>query len=137
MSYGEDEEAINCMTCVASGGQDAPDTITGAATHAEFTNSADGQNSGGSGSHDVATEWYNSSVIGTKVRVLSEAEIVSQLDADGAGLGDYTIDITVNAQAGNAPGLCQRRDNGEDVSYTVQLIVLDYEITPYIEIEDL
>ena len=28
-------------------------------------------------------------------------------------------------------------DNGEDVSYTVQLIVLDYEITPYIEIEDL
>ena len=50
----------------------------------------------------------------------------------------YTIEITVNAnQAGNAPGFCQRSDNGEDVSYTVQLIVLDYEITPYIEIEDL
>ena len=40
--------------------KDAPDTITGTATHLEFTNSADGQNQGGSGSHDVTTEWYNS-----------------------------------------------------------------------------
>ena len=31
-------------------------------------------------------------------------------------------------------------DNGEErfkLEYTVQLIVLDYEITPYIEIEDI
>ena len=30
-----------------------------------------------------------------------------------------------------------QKDGGEDVSYTVQLIVLDFEITPYVEIEDL
>ena len=32
---------------------------------------------------------------------------------------------------------CQRTDNGEDVSYTVQLIVLDYSITPYVDIDDI
>ena len=134
MSYGEDEEASG-TTCAVASGQDAPDTITGAATHAEFTNSADGDN-GGSTGHTVATEWYNSSLVG-EIVIMEEAEIISQLDADGAGLGDYTIDITVNAQAGNAPGLCQRSDNGEDVSYNIQLIVLDYDIVPWIDLSDL
>ena len=136
MSYAEDETASG-LTCVAAGAQDAPDTITGMAMHVEFTNTGDGQNQGGSGSHDVSTEWYNSSVIGDKIEGLSESEISDQLDSNGAGLGDYTVEITVSAATGNAGPGCERTDNGEDVSYTVQLIVLDYEITPYIEIEDL
>ena len=51
------------MTCQSG---TAPDAISGTATHLEFSNSADGQNSGGSGSHDVTTEWYNSSMIGLR-----------------------------------------------------------------------
>ena len=137
MTYDEDEAVSGGPQCNLAGGQDAPDTITGTAMHAEFTNSSDGQNQGGSGSHDVSTVWYNSSVIGDKIEGLSESEITERLDSNGAGLGDYTIEISVAAQAGNAPPTCSRSDNGEDVSYTVQLIVLDFEITPYVEIEDI
>ena len=113
MTYDEDESTNG--PCLVAPGQDAPDTITGTATHAEFTNSADGEN-GGSTSHTVATEWYNTSLLDTVV-IMEEAEIISQLDADGAGLGDYTIEISVTAQAGNAPEAgCSRSDTGEDVS---------------------
>ena len=135
MSYEEDEQARGGLCQSGT----APDTISGTATHLEFTNSADGQNSGGSGSHDVTTEWYNSSMIGTEVEGLSESEIVEQLDSDGAGMGEYTIEISVSAQGDSCalPGQPANEDGGEDVTYTVQLIVLDYEITPYIEIEDI
>ena len=138
MTYSEDETAAGGPLCNGpNAGQNAADTITGTATHLEFTNSADGQNQGGNGEHDVTTEWYNSSIIGTQVEGLSESEISDQLDSNGAGLGDYTVTITVDANAGSGAIGCDRNDGGENVSYTVQLIVLDYEITPYIEIEDL
>ena len=137
MTYGEDEEARNGFQCLSD---TAPDTITGSASHLNFTNSADGQNGGGSGAHDVTTEWYNSSMIGTVVEGLSESSITDQLDAKGAGLGDYSIQIGVTAQADSCttPNLQpQNEDNGEDVSYTIQLIVLDYTIIPFVEIENI
>ena len=136
MSYDEDETDGTGFNCVTGAPQAAPDTITGTASHLEFTNSADGQNQGGSGSHDVTTEWYNSSMIGTEVEGLSESEISNQLDSKGAGLGDYSVEISVSSNQGSSFG-CQNSDSGETVSYTVQLVVLDYEITPYIEIEDI
>jgi len=136
MSYNEDEQPRPLPAC---GSQTAPDTITGTATHLEFSNSASGQNTGGSGSHDVTTEWYNSTMLGTEVEGLTESEIAEQLDSDGAGLGDYLIEISVDAQADSCtnPLAADNQDGGENVTYTVQLIVLDYEITPYIEIEDI
>ena len=68
---------------------------------------------------------------------LSEAEIVEQIDAMGAGLGPYNASVSVTAEAGNAPGLgCSRSDDGEDVSYVVELIVFDYTIAPFIELSD-
>ena len=137
MSYDEDEEGAGGLQCNGPNSpQNAPDTISGTATHLEFTNTGDGQNQGGSGSHDVTTEWYNSSIIGTEVEGLSESEIADQLDSNGAGLGDYSVEISVSSNQGSSFG-CQNSDSGETVSYTVQLIVLDYEITPYIEIEDI
>ena len=137
MSYGENEADGTGLNCLVGAPQPAPDTISGTATHLEYTNTADGQNQGGSGSHDVSTEWYNSSVIGEKIEGLSESEIIDQLDSKGAGMGDYNIEISVSSNSGSGPTGCQNSDSGETVSYTVQLIVLDYEITPYIEIEDL
>ncbi|MGB1798476.1 MAG: hypothetical protein ACPHM4_04270, partial [Candidatus Poseidoniaceae archaeon] len=139
MSYGEDESSSGGLGCTpVNSGQNSPDTITGIATHLEFTNAGDGQNQGGSGSHDVTTEWYNSSVIGDKIEGFSESEISEQLDSNGAGEGDYTIEISVDSNAGSGFGPCgERQDSGETVSYNIQLIVLDYEITPYIEIEDI
>ena len=137
MSYGEDEteQSIVPIAGCATGGF-SPDTITGIASHLNYTNSADGQNQGGSGSHDVTSEWYGSSLLNTEVEGMSESEIADMLDSKGAGLGDYTIEISVSAQDGSS-ATCNREDSGETVSYTVQLMVLDYEITPYIEIEDL
>jgi hypothetical protein len=151
MSYGEDETETpqtgpfgGIGTCNGpTGGQKAADTITGTASHLNFSNSADGQNGGGDASftHDVTTEWYNSSMIGTKdnpevVEGLSESSIVDQLDAKGAGLGDYNIEISVAANAGGG-ATCDRSDSGEIVSYTIQLIVLDYTIIPFVDIENI
>jgi len=137
LTYGEDEEGAGGLQCNGPNSpQNAPDTITGTATHLEFTNTEDGQNQGGSGSHDVTAEWYNSSMIGTEVEGLSESEIADQLDSNGAGLGDYSVEISVSSNQGSSFG-CQNTDSGETVSYTVQLIVLDYSITPYVDIEDI
>jgi hypothetical protein len=138
MTYGEDETSNGPLCAGPLQGQNAADTITGAASHLNFTDSADGQNGGGDTGHDSSTEWYNSSMIGTVIEGLSESEITEQLDSMGAGLGDYSVEISVSASAGNAPGpQCSRTDNGEDVSYTIQLIVLDYTIIPFVDIENI
>ena len=76
--------------------------------------------------------------IGDKIEGLSESQIIDDLEKQGTGLGDYIIEISVTAQAGNAPGPdCSRSDNGEDVSYTIQLVVLDYSIAPYVDLDDI
>ena len=124
MTYGEDETSQNC------GGGDGADTITGTASHLTFNASADGQNNGGNGAHDVSAIWYNESMLGTNVSGLSLNEIKAQLDSMGAGLGDHTVSISVDAETGaqTPPIICQRSDGGETVDYTVELIVLDYSI---------
>ena len=138
MTYGEDETSANGFQCNGpNSGQNSADTITGMATHLNFTSSADGQNGGGETSHDASTVWYNASMIGTDVEGLSESSVVDQLDAKGAGLGDYSIQISVDADAGSGAIGCDRTDDGEDVSYTIQLIVLDYTIIPFVDIENI
>ena len=128
MSYGEDESGRG-PPCLS---QTAADTITGSATHGEFTGSADGQNGGQNGGHDVVVEWFISSMVGATVSGLSESEIVSQIDSMGAGLGAYSADIGVTAQADGCvnPLLPDNEDNGEEVTYSVELIIFDYTIAP-------
>ena len=80
MTYGEDETGANAFQCNGpNSGQNAPDTISGMASHLNYTNSSEGQNQGGSGSHEVSTVWYNSSVIGDKIEGLSESQINDEL----------------------------------------------------------
>jgi len=130
MSYGEDEETQGICPGPLSG-QDAADTISGTAMHAGFNSTADGQNNDGNGEHEVVVEWFNSSMVGATVSGLSESEIVSQIDSMGAGLGAYSAEIGVAAEAGNAPGpACSRSDAGEEVTYSVELIIFDYTIAP-------
>ena len=135
MTYGADDETSggNPITCAVAQGNQA-DTITGAADHAGFTGSAAGQNGGQGGSHFAEAIWYNDSMIGV-VSGLSESEIVDQIDAMGAGLGPYNASVSVTAETGGGGG-CQHTDEGEDVSYVVELIVFDYAIAPYIELTD-
>ena len=131
LSYGEDETA-NGVGCVATGGNPDADTITGMAMHSGCNATADGQNNGGSGDHEVVTEWYNSSMVGAVVTGLSMNDIKAQIDAMGAGLGQYDVEVSVAADAGGAPG-CNHEDNGEEISYTLELMVFDYTIAPYLE----
>ena len=134
MSYDEDELPTG-FGCIGSA---AADTITGTASHLEFTNTGDGQNNGGSGSHDVMAIWYNESMVGAVVSGLSIDDIKAQIDSMGAGLGDHSVSITVDANAGNEPApTCSRSDSGEEVTYSVSLMVLEYTIAPFIDTSDI
>jgi len=137
MTYGEDETDGNGPGCGfgVAPPQKAPDSVSGMASHLNYSNSAEGQNQGGSGSHEVSTVWYNSTVIGDKIEGLSEEQIHNELSKE-IGLGDYSIEISVNADAGSRPG-CENTDSGETVNYTIQLIVLDYSISSYVDLDDI
>ena len=61
---------------------------------------------------------------------------MSMLEGGETGMGDYVVEISVTAEAGNAPSpVCSRDDGGEEVEYTVSLVLLDYAITPEVELE--
>jgi hypothetical protein len=136
MTYDEDEEATanSPGACVGPlGGSDAPDTISATVSRGNNTASGSGQNPGG---HFITAEWHDSSIIDTVVTGLSESEIMDMLEGGETGIGDYVVEISVTAETGNAPGpLCNRDDGGEEVEYTVNLVLLDYAITPEIELE--
>lgn len=136
MTYGEDETGNDGPLCT---GSDAADTITGTASHLTFNASGDGQNNGGNGAHDVSAIWYNESMVGATISGLTMNEIKEQIDSMGAGLGDHSVSMTVDAEAGGESNpLCgQRSDGGEEVSYTVELIVFDYTIAPFIDTSDI
>ena len=125
MPFGEDESS-NGPTCAAS--NNAPDTVTGTVSHDEHNQTFQGDNQGGNGMLAFEIIWYNSSLAEAgNVSDMSESEIHEQLDADGAGLGVYSLEISVEADAGGAP-LCTHSDDGEEIGYTVQLLILDYTI---------
>ncbi len=136
LSYGEDETTTG--TCLpGTAGQPAADTISGTVIHGPHNASASGNNGDAPASHTIESIWYNDSMVG-EVLLLSESEIVEQIDSDGAGLGAYSLDITVDAEAGNAPAPgCNRADNGEEVSYKIELMVYDYIIVPFLELDDI
>ena len=130
LTYSEDETS-NGVGCAAPGAsQPDPDTITGTITHDEFNGTESGQNQGqDSSSHEILVEWYNSTLFFSgNATNMSKSEIISELDSNGAGLGSYFLEITVEAESGNAPG-CNHTDNGEEVEYIVEIILLNYEIT--------
>ena len=138
MSYSEDEQTTSNIpgSCAAVGGNPADDTITGMTMHGEYNETASGSNNGDSGSHTVESFWINQSIVG-EIVVMSKAEIISMVDADGAGLGAYYAEIIVDAEAGGAGPGCTRSDEGEQVSYVIELVVFDYDIRPFFDLEEL
>jgi len=128
LTYSEDETSSG-LGCNAPGASNPdPDTITGTVVHDEHNTSASGQNSGsGVSSHIVEVEWFNASMIGN-VSGVSKSDINNGLDVGDAGLGVYTLDVTVVVDSGGGLG-CSHTDDGEEVEYLVELITLDYTIT--------
>ena len=127
MTYSEDESSAG-LGCFAPGASDTePDTITTMFVHDEYNVSGIGFNPDStSNSHGTSIEWYNSSMIGM-VSNVTKADIMASLDSNGAGLGDYSIEISVDVSMGGGAG-CTHEDNGENVDYSIELIVLDYTI---------
>ena len=128
LTYSEDETSSG-LGCAAPGASNPdPDTITGTVVHNEHNTTASGQNSGaGVSSHIVEVEWFNASMIGN-VSGVSKSDINNGLDVGDAGLGVYTLDVTVIVDSGGGLG-CSHTDDGEEVEYLVELITLDYSIT--------
>ncbi|GIQ97941.1 MAG: hypothetical protein CM15mP3_09750 [Candidatus Poseidoniales archaeon] len=140
MTYTEAEDT-KWWTCNGPlGGQPAADTITGTTMHGEYNETASGSNNGNSGSHTVEVYWIsNVSLLDEDTVTMSKSDIIAGIDAGDLGLGAYMAEISVDAEAGNEPppGFCQRSDAGEDVAYTVEIIVFDYDIKPYVDLEEL
>ena len=128
MSYSEDESNSGGPFCIGpNGGQNAADTISANATHNSYSEEGDGQNNGGSGEHTVEVTWYNTSILGQNISGLSKSQILDELDSQGIGLGEYSVGISVSADSGNAGPGCERSDDGEEVTYSVKLIILDLD----------
>ena len=132
MTYDEDETSGGGPLCLLPGANDnAADTISATVSRGNNTASGSGQNPG---THEVTAEWYDSSILGTVVSGLSESQIMDELEGGETGIGNYTIDISVAAESGGGAG-CPHNDGGEEVTYTVSLVLLDYNIIPDIQIE--
>ena len=63
----------------------------------------------------------------------SISEITDAIDLGEEGLGDYFVDITVDAEEGGS-FQCEHNDDGEQVDYEIQLITWDYEIYEFNEV---
>ena len=139
MTYTEAEDTSG-PTCNFPGlsGNAADDTITGTTMHGEYNETASGSNNGDTGSHTVTVYWIsNVSLLSQETVTMSKSDIIAGIDAGGLGLGAHMAEISVDAEAGGAPPGCQRSDAGEDVAYTVEIIVFDYDIKPYVDLEEL
>ena len=53
----------------------------------------------------------------------------------GVGLGDYTIDITVDVEMGGGTE-CTHNDDGEEVEYDIEIKTMSYTIIPFDEFFD-
>jgi hypothetical protein len=127
LTYSEDETSAGIGCNLPGASNPDPDTITGTMVHNEHNTSASGQNSGsGPSSHLVVVEWYNASMTGN-VSGVSKSDINNGLDVGDAGLGAYSLDLTVVVDTGGGVG-CSHTDDGEEVEYLVELITLDYTI---------
>jgi len=127
LNYSEDETSSG-LGCNAPGASNPdPDTITGTVVHNEYNSTSSGQNSGGgTSSHQVVVEWYNASMNGN-VSGVSKSDINEGLDVGNSGSGIYSLDISVVVEEGGGIG-CAHTDDGEEVEYLVELIILDYSI---------
>jgi hypothetical protein len=118
-----DDETASGLTCTfPPPSQD--DDVTGMIMKEEFTGSATG-----TGTTEVIAEWHNSSIIGSNVSGFSEDEISTMLEGGTIGFGEYSLDISVVVNKAQRPG-CNPADDGEEVEYIIELVSLEYTITP-------
>ena len=116
---GETQSGLGCAA--AQGPQD--DDVSGHIMYAQME-----QSSQLLSGESVMIEWHDSSILGTTVTNMSEGAIELMLSGMGLGLGEHSLDISVSVNTGGG-FQCQSNDDGEKVSYVIELISLEYTIT--------
>ena len=104
----------------------AEDDVTGHLMHSDL-HSTEEVNSG----DIVEILWHDSTIVDTTVSNMSESEIIALLEnSEGRGIGEHFLQISVDVNKGNcADQFRETNDNDEMVSYTWELISLEYTIT--------
>ena len=79
----------------------------------------------------ISIEWHDSSLVNTNISNMSESDIEAMLDnTEMIGYGEQFLEITVDVNNGDCLNpLFETNDDGEDVTYTWELISLEYEIS--------
>lgn len=120
MTFTDDE--TGGATC--GPGQSVDDDVSGHLMHSDLHNTQ--QVTSGD---TVSIMWHNSSIIGTNVSDMSESDIKEMLDnTEDIGFGEHFLQISVDVNKGNCL-VGERNDNGEQISYTWELISLEYTLT--------
>ena len=130
LSYGEDEEPSGGLGCAVPGASDAePDTIGGTLIRNERSESATGQNQeGATASHEVRLEWFDRALAESEEAVnATRSALEAALNGGDIGLGATSLDMTVSVDVGGG-ATCQHTDEGEEVQWTVSLVVFDYTL---------
>ena len=122
LTFTDDESQAGLGCALAQGPQD--DDVSGGMDYYGLVGPSTQISSGES----VNLEWHNSSLVDTTVSNMSEADIEMQLDGMGMGEGEHMLSISVSVNTGGGAG-CQTTDDGEEVSYVIELISLEYTIT--------
>ncbi len=71
--------------------------------------------------------WYNQSLVNSVANNTSEDDLEQQLEGGENGFGEHLLTLSVEVQTGGGV-FCESQDAGEEVTYKIELINLDYEI---------
>ena len=123
LTFTDDESQPGGLQCIgAPGAQD--DDVSGGMDYSGLVEPSTQVSSGES----VNLEWHDSSLVDTTVSNMSEADIEMLLDGMGMGEGEHILSISVSVNTGGN-GPCPSSDDGEEVSYVIELVSLEYTIT--------
>ena len=124
LDYPNEDESPNVGLC--TGLEDnVEDIIYGTVSKNDWTLT---QNDVNPGSHVVNLTWHNQSLLEMEnISGMSDDEIMRQIDFGMDAFGAYDITIMVDADAFNG-NFCTHTDNGEQVSSSISLLVLDVTI---------
>lgn len=124
LDYPNEDESPNAGLC--TGLEDnVEDIIYGTLRKNDWTLT---QNDVNPGSHVVNLTWHNQSLLEMEnISGMSDDEIMRQIDFGMDAYGAYDITIMVDADAFNG-NFCTHTDNGEQVSSSISLLVLDVTI---------
>ncbi|MGB0780346.1 MAG: MFS transporter [Candidatus Poseidoniaceae archaeon] len=124
LDYPNEDESPNPGFCTGFE-NNVPDTVSGTVSKNEWTLTEGGSNPG---SHDVNLTWHNQSLLEMEsISGMSKNEILQQIDFGNDALGMYSLTILVDAEAYDG-ATCSHTDNGEDVTSSVSLLVVDVQL---------